>query len=85
MKRAYLPREKPRPRLGKVTVWAFLEELFEVPLTTYVVLFFCSRKKTVANQAIGCCKNITQEREKQACHHEWVCPGSDFQVLVERR
>jgi hypothetical protein len=26
-------------------IWAFLEELFQVPLTAYVVLLACSRKK----------------------------------------
>jgi hypothetical protein len=66
-------------------IWAFLEELFQAPtyyLRAFLLLF---KEKTVANQTIGCCQNITREPEKQACHDEWVCPGSGFQVLVKGR
>src|ERR1035441_8314692 len=42
MKRSNFPREKPRPRLGKVMIWAFLEELFSSSsyyLRGFVLLF----------------------------------------------
>ncbi|MGA7796265.1 MAG: hypothetical protein WCA19_24800, partial [Candidatus Acidiferrales bacterium] len=61
------------------------EELFQAP--TYYLRGFVApfKEKTVANLTMGCCRNITCEPEKQACHHEWVCRGSGIQVLVERR
>src|ERR1035437_9608636 len=79
-------KKKPGPQLGKAMVRAiFGGTLLKFLLVTYVVLLIFSREKGVALRQNRCCRNITHEREKQACHHEWVCPGSGFQVIVEKR